>query len=76
MVVIITAGFKEMGEHGRALEERVVAIARSHGTRIIGPNCLGLIIPPRGIDTTYVHQSPKAGTSHSFRRAVRSLILS
>jgi acetyl coenzyme A synthetase (ADP forming)-like protein len=61
MVVIITAGFKEMGEHGRALEERVVAIARSHGTRIIGPNCLGLIIPPRGIDTTYVHQSPKAG---------------
>ena len=61
IVVIITAGFKEMGEHGRALEERVVAIARSHGTRIIGPNCLGLIIPPRGIDTTYVHQSPKAG---------------
>lgn len=61
MVVIITAGFKEMGEQGRALEERVVAIAKSHGTRIIGPNCLGLIIPPRGIDTTYVHQSPKAG---------------
>ena len=61
MVVIITAGFKEMGEQGRALEERIVAIARGHGTRIIGPNCLGLIVPPRGIDTTYVHQSPKAG---------------
>jgi acyl-CoA synthetase (NDP forming) len=29
--------------------------------RIIGPNCLGLIVPPRGIDTTYVHQSPKPG---------------
>ena len=29
--------------------------------RIVGPNCLGLIIPPRGIDTTYVHQSPKPG---------------
>ncbi|MFA5416085.1 MAG: acetate--CoA ligase family protein, partial [Methanoregula sp.] len=61
MVVIITAGFKEMGEQGRALEERIVAIARGHGTRIIGPNCLGLIVPPRGIDTTYVHQSPKSG---------------
>jgi acetyl coenzyme A synthetase (ADP forming)-like protein len=61
MVVIITAGFKEMGENGKALEDRVVAIARGHGTRIIGPNCLGLIVPPRGIDTTYVHQSPRPG---------------
>ncbi len=61
MVVIITAGFKEMGPEGRALEERVVEIARGHGTRIIGPNCLGLIVPPRGIDTTYVHESPRPG---------------
>ncbi len=61
MVIIITAGFKEMGHEGKALEDRVVAIARGHGTRIIGPNCLGIIVPPRGIDTTYVHQSPKPG---------------
>ena len=61
MVVIITAGFKEMGHQGKALEDRVVEIARRHGTRLIGPNCLGLIVPPRGIDTTYVHQSPKPG---------------
>jgi acetyl coenzyme A synthetase (ADP forming)-like protein len=61
MVIIITAGFKEMGEQGKALEDRVVEIAKGHGTRIIGPNCLGIIVPPRGIDTTYVHQSPKPG---------------
>jgi acetyl coenzyme A synthetase (ADP forming)-like protein len=61
MVVIITAGFKEMGEDGKHLEDRIKAIARSHGTRIIGPNCLGIIVPPRGIDTTYVHQSPNPG---------------
>jgi len=61
MAIIITAGFKEMGEHGKALEDRIVAIARTHGVRIIGPNCLGMIIPPRGIDTTYVHQSPRPG---------------
>lgn len=61
MAVIITAGFKEMGEGGKALEDRVLAIAKGHGTRIIGPNCLGIIIPPKGIDTTYVHQSPKPG---------------
>jgi acetyl coenzyme A synthetase (ADP forming)-like protein len=61
MAVIITAGFKEMGEGGKALEDRVIEIAKRYGTRIIGPNCLGLIIPPKGIDTTYVHQSPKPG---------------
>ena len=61
MVIIVTAGFKEMGPEGKALEDRVVAIAKGHGTRLIGPNCLGIIVPPRGIDTTYVHQSPRPG---------------
>ncbi|KLK88039.1 CoA-binding protein [Methanoculleus sediminis] len=61
MAVIITAGFKETGEGGKALEDRIIEIAKRYGTRIIGPNCLGLIIPPKGIDTTYVHESPKPG---------------
>jgi acetyl coenzyme A synthetase (ADP forming)-like protein len=61
MVIIVTAGFKEMGPAGKALEDRIVAIAKGHGTRLIGPNCLGIIVPPRGIDTTYVHQSPRPG---------------
>ncbi len=61
MAVIITAGFKEMGEGGKALEDRVLEIAKGYGTRIVGPNCLGLIVPPKGIDTTYVHESPKPG---------------
>lgn len=61
IAVVITAGFKEMGEDGKALEERLVAIGNKYGTRVVGPNCLGLIVPPRGLDTTYVHQSPKPG---------------
>jgi acetyl coenzyme A synthetase (ADP forming)-like protein len=61
MAVIITAGFKEMGEGGKALEDRVLDIAKGYGMRIVGPNCLGLIVPPKGIDTTYVHESPKPG---------------
>jgi acetyl coenzyme A synthetase (ADP forming)-like protein len=61
MAVIITAGFKETGEGGKALEDRVLEIAKGYGTRIVGPNCLGLIVPPKGIDTTYVHESPKPG---------------
>ena len=61
MVVVITAGFKETGDGGKALEDRILEIAKGYGTRIIGPNCLGLIVPPKGIDTTYVHESPKPG---------------
>ncbi len=62
MAIIITAGFKETGEGGKALEDRILAIAKGYGTRIVGPNCLGLIIPPKGVDTTYVHESPKPGS--------------
>jgi len=41
--VIISSGFAEVGEAGRAAQEELVAIARAHGTRLVGPNCLGLI---------------------------------
>ena len=61
LVVVITAGFKETGTEGKALEDRMLEIARSYNIRIVGPNCLGLIIPPRGLDTTYVHESPDSG---------------
>ena len=61
MAVVSTAGFKEMNEEGKALEERMVAIARSYGVRIVGPNCLGLILPPYKLDTTYVATSPLPG---------------
>ncbi len=61
IAVVITAGFKEMSEEGHHLEDRIVEIAHRYGTRIVGPNCLGLIIPPIGLDTTYVAQSPNPG---------------
>jgi acyl-CoA synthetase (NDP forming) len=61
MAVVITAGFKEMNEEGKALEERMVSIARNYGVRIVGPNCLGLILPPYKLDTTYVATSPLPG---------------
>jgi len=61
LVVVITAGFKETGPEGKVLEDRMLEIARSYNIRVVGPNCLGLIIPPRGLDTTYVPQSPNPG---------------
>ena len=41
-VVIITAGFKETGPEGAAVEERLVRLARKHGMRLVGPNCMGI----------------------------------
>lgn len=41
-VVVLTAGFAEMGETGRQLQDEMAEIAREHGFRIIGPNCLGM----------------------------------
>lgn len=41
--LIITAGFSDAGEAGRRTENEIVRIAREHGMRLIGPNCLGLI---------------------------------
>lgn len=40
--IIISAGFAESGEAGRALQEELAAIARASGIRIIGPNCMGI----------------------------------
>lgn len=41
--IIITAGFKEVGEEGKKLEKQVTQIARRGNLRFIGPNCLGVI---------------------------------
>jgi acetyl coenzyme A synthetase (ADP forming)-like protein len=43
MAVIITAGFAEVGEDGRDLQERIVGMARRTGLRLVGPNCLGIV---------------------------------
>ncbi|MCK4926817.1 CoA-binding protein, partial [Candidatus Aerophobetes bacterium] len=42
-VVIISAGFKEVGEEGAHLEDKILKVARKWGISIIGPNCLGII---------------------------------
>jgi acetyl coenzyme A synthetase (ADP forming)-like protein len=62
LAVILSAGFRESGEAGRLLEEQVMANARAAGIRVVGPNCLGVMLPPYGINTTFDPVSPKSGT--------------
>jgi len=61
LVVIISSGFREIGPAGKALEDEVIAIAKKYGIRIMGPNCLGLMLPLQGINTTFDPVSPKPG---------------
>lgn len=60
-VVIITAGFKEVGKEGRELEKQIVQIARQAGIRIIGPNCLGLIVPANKLNASFGGNLPAVG---------------
>ena len=61
-VVVITAGFGEGDdEEGMALREQLLDAARPHLTRIIGPNCLGLIVPGAGLNASFSHLAPPKG---------------
>jgi len=53
-VVIISGGFKEIGEEGKLLQQRIDEIAKENNMRIIGPNCIGLFYPKRGIDMVFL----------------------
>jgi acetyltransferase len=57
--IIISAGFSEMGEKGRALEREVRA-ARGK-MRLIGPNCLGVIHPPSGLNASFAAGMARPG---------------
>ncbi len=44
-LVIVSAGFREVGKEGREIEDRIVSKCRDAGIRMVGPNCLGVINP-------------------------------
>ena len=59
--IIISAGFKEIGEEGVALEQEILKIAQSSGMRIIGPNCLGVMNPITGMNATFASKMAHPG---------------
>jgi acetyltransferase len=61
-MIIMSAGFREVGETGRALEDKVRDAARSHGIRFLGPNCLGLIRPSLGLNATFGNNKAAQGS--------------
>lgn len=59
--VVLSAGFGEMGEIGRGLENHVAAVARRADVRFVGPNCLGLMRPGIGLNATFLAASAPRG---------------
>lgn len=59
--LVLSAGFRETGPQGAALEQAVVENARRYGMRLIGPNCLGILCPASGLNVTFSNGGAKAG---------------
>jgi acetyltransferase len=59
--IIISAGFKEMGKSGEALEAEILTHARRGQMRIIGPNCLGVMNPLTGLNATFARGIARPG---------------
>lgn len=60
-VLIITAGFKETGEEGKALEKRITKKLKSANIRLIGPNSLGFINNNAKINLSFARENPGNG---------------
>ncbi|HLF98390.1 MAG TPA: GNAT family N-acetyltransferase [Methylococcaceae bacterium] len=60
--IVLSAGFGEQGEAGKALEAELLAAAREGGMRLLGPNCLGLMRPQLGLNATFSHNVAQPGS--------------
>jgi acetyl coenzyme A synthetase (ADP forming)-like protein len=60
-LVVISAGFAETGSEGAERQERLLALVREHGARLLGPNCLGIASSPVQLNATFAPRSFPAG---------------
>jgi acetyl coenzyme A synthetase (ADP forming)-like protein len=52
-ICVISAGFAEVGEEGRGRQDELLALVRSHGGRLVGPNCLGIAASTPRLNATF-----------------------
>jgi len=61
-VVIISAGFREVGAEGAKLEEEIKKIRSKYGFRLLGPNCVGFARPAVHLNATFLKDTPEPGS--------------
>ena len=60
--IVISAGFKEIGPEGAALERKLLKEAQAADIRIVGPNCLGVMSPLSGLNATFATTIARPGS--------------
>src|SRR6266508_3807018 len=60
-LVVITAGFKEIGGAGKDLERKLIDLVQRYGMRMIGPNCLGIIDTTTQLNASFAALMPNPG---------------
>jgi len=68
-IVVISAGFKEAGMEGAALERELLGKVRKHSVRMLGPNCLGLIDTQSGLNASFAPDMPAKGNIAFFSQS-------
>jgi acetate---CoA ligase (ADP-forming) len=58
---VISSGFAEVGQAGALRQERLLALVRAHGARLVGPNCLGIAVPTLGLNATFAPRALPPG---------------
>jgi acetyltransferase len=61
-MLVLSAGFAEIGPAGQKLQDEMLRAARQHRVRLIGPNCLGLMRPSIGLNATFARTAARPGS--------------
>jgi acetyl coenzyme A synthetase (ADP forming)-like protein len=73
---VVSAGFAEIGSEGVARQERLLALVRGHGARLIGPNCLGIASSTASLNATFApHAFPPGSIGFSSQSGALGLAL-
>lgn len=73
---VISAGFAELGREGAELQDRLLAVVRAHGARLVGPNCLGISSASVGLNATFApHAFPPGSIGFSSQSGALGLAL-
>jgi acetyltransferase len=68
-LIVITAGFREIGGEGIKLEQEIVELVKKYGIRMVGPNCLGVINTINKMNATFASELPPCGRVSFFSQS-------
>jgi acetate---CoA ligase (ADP-forming) len=68
-LTVITAGFRETGEEGARLEQKLAGLCRAHNVRLLGPNCLGIMNTHHHMNASFAGIMPESGNISVFSQS-------